>query len=172
MSTSFWSLFHLPNFNSIKVRLEHLNNNFCPGCLRHFNSIKVRLELPAESQRKLLIKNFNSIKVRLERSWLRWCMRPSPPFQFHKGTIRTDSTEIRQIQEHGFQFHKGTIRTDLRSDSAVVLDWNFNSIKVRLEQATLMRVAVLHPFQFHKGTIRTSWYYNTWILCITLISIP
>ena len=54
-----------------------------------------------------------------------------------------------------FQFHKGAIRTvgenHLSKDKN-----NFNSIKVRLEQAVghLLNAAIL-VFQFHKGAIRT-----------------
>ena len=32
-------------------------------------------------------------------------------FQFHKGTIRTDSVHAEYRQIKSFQFHKGTIRT-------------------------------------------------------------
>ena len=33
---------------------------------------------------------------------------------------------------------------------------NFNSIKVRLEQTTVLTPVVISSFQFHKGTIRTA----------------
>ena len=36
-----------------------------------------------------------------------------------------------------------------------MLPADFNSIKVRLEQATLKDNKMNYPFQFHKGTIRT-----------------
>ena len=37
----------------------------------------------------------------------------APQFQFHKGTIRTEVTDIRCLTDNKFQFHKGTIRTFL-----------------------------------------------------------
>ncbi len=37
----------------------------------------------------------------------------------------------------------------------MIISWYFNSIKVRLEQATLKDNKMNYPFQFHKGTIRT-----------------
>ena len=77
---------------------------------------------------------------------------------------------------HGFQFHKGTIRT-LVAFLPFVSVWDFNSIKVRLEQILCLtglpsllhfnsiKVRLEHLFispfqhtlifQFHKGTIRT-----------------
>ena len=57
--------------------------------------------------------------------------------------------------KHPFQFHKGTIKTEdwmmqNRSKS------NFNSIKVRLKQAYRGNKPLLDAqFQFHKGTIKT-----------------
>ena len=54
-----------------------------------------------------------------------------------------------------FQFHKGTIRTDTPNGNLSHYS-NFNSIKVRLE---LVLLEYTKPkdvlFQFHKGTIRT-----------------
>ena len=77
--------------------------------------------------------NFNSIKVRLEPA--RSSRYPSPPeFQFHKGAIRTPLFGLIGIIIPLFQFHKGAIRTILSLKSYAVL-FNFNSIKVRLEQA-------------------------------------
>ena len=76
--------------------------------------------------------HFNSIKVRLELS--------EPPISTHP---------------FRFQFHKGTIRTD----SWQLPLWAriyFNSIKVRLEPLLVDIPADILLFQFHKGTIRTS----------------
>ena len=55
-----------------------------------------------------------------------------------------------------FQFHKGTIRTESRADVEHLLRY-FNSIKVRLEplRVPVNRLPVC-SFQFHKGTIRTA----------------
>ena len=36
---------------------------------------------------------------------------PVFPFQFHKGTIKTDGDYKSQIKARLFQFHKGTIKT-------------------------------------------------------------
>ena len=54
------------------------------------------------------------------------------PFQFHKGTIRTDYTKVVQENSFLFQFHKGTIRTILGYLVVSFLIY-FNSIKVQLE---------------------------------------
>ena len=53
-----------------------------------------------------------------------------------------------------FQFHKGTIRTycSVRTLEDI---YNFNSIKVRLEQLKKLLPSLRQKFQFHKGTIRT-----------------
>ena len=98
------------NFNSIKVRLELLSLMLSPQCRafqfhkgtirttnfcvynnkqENFNSIKVRLEHSSPQLQHPRSVNFNSIKVRLERSGHHACI-PTPPFQFHKGTIRTE----------------------------------------------------------------------------------
>ena len=54
-----------------------------------------------------------------------------------------------------FQFHKGAIRTNA-SDVEVVRKPNFNSIKVRLElNREFVCSEKLSSFQFHKGAIRT-----------------
>ena len=81
--------FDLPDFNSIKVRLEHWVFGNSEPNINNFNSIKVRLELPlllccpqmlvfqfhkgairtiCVMLREIFLANFNSIKVRLERS--------------------------------------------------------------------------------------------------------
>ena len=123
----------LCHFNSIKVRLEHKMREysnfyaalfqFHKGTIRtnnllkskklhvNFNSIKVRLE-----HNKLAVKlesnaNFNSIKVRLEPKYPISSIE-SLKFQFHKGTIRTQSVKFQKLYFRLFQFHKGTIRTN------------------------------------------------------------
>ena len=55
------------------------------------------------------------------------------PFQFHKGTIRTDDAAEGMITFLRFQFHKGTIRTFLLRCEEIQKQY-FNSIKVRLER--------------------------------------
>ena len=37
---------------------------------------------------------------------------------------------------------------------------DFNSIKVRLEQSTVLSISLYQKFQFHKGTIRTAEIYE------------
>ena len=61
---------------------------------------------------------FNSIKVRLEHTASGLQVK-IPAFQFHKGTIRTNATDVNTFAEK-FQFHKGTIRTGVRLCST---DW-------------------------------------------------
>ena len=55
----------------------------------NFNSIKVRLEQEIAMEKKCSSNHFNSIKVRLERV-LPFALAVATPFQFHKGTIRTE----------------------------------------------------------------------------------
>ena len=78
-----------------------------------------------------LFLNFNSIKVQLEHT-VAVVVLANTPFQFHKGTIRTQM--------------KHTNGNELK---------NFNSIKVQLEPFTIKCVTTISVFQFHKGTIRT-----------------
>ena len=98
------------------------------------------------------------------------------PFQFHKGTIRTQPRGSIYSRLREFQFHKGTIRTQFDQDFGEFIDnfnsikvqlepyrrgerrgvlRDFNSIKVQLELVGALLQAVGTPFQFHKGTIRT-----------------
>ena len=78
--------------------------------------------------------DFNSIKVRLKPALSKHRIHPAyHSFQFHKGTIKTE-TELRdKFRKLLFQFHKGTIKTTLSFISFLI--------------------ACL--FQFHKGTIKT-----------------
>ena len=60
-------------------------------------------------------------------------LKKSKLFQFHKGTIRTQSRKPGISVGTEFQFHKGTIRTGAGAESNYYVS----------------------GFQFHKGTIRT-----------------
>ena len=53
-----------------------------------------------------------------------------------------------------FQFHKGTIKTQTRNGDKNYHPY-FNSIKVRLKRLKVKRQTVKTTFQFHKGTIKT-----------------
>ena len=140
-------------FNSIKVRLELsirwricaiVRFQFHKGTIRtyankrikydsrNFNSIKVRLEQTSSVYTLPGYIHFNSIKVRLELRWVVSC-KSQCGFQFHKGTIRTESAALLAVVNVTFQFHKGTIRT----------------------QETTTIVIVNLVFQFHKDAIRT-----------------
>ena len=57
--------------------------------LGYFNSIKVRLELVEDGKVAANVNYFNSIKVRLELNTLNQIELSYNVFQFHKGTIRT-----------------------------------------------------------------------------------
>ena len=124
-------------FNSIKVQLERVMSTtswarnqfqFHKGTIRtwilhrprldiaDFNSIKVRLELVGDTAFRSFISYFNSIKVRLEHNEEMADMHLCLIFQFHKGTIRTQT---------------------LMWFSVWSID--FNSIKVRLEPSILGR---------------------------------
>ena len=92
----------------------------------------MRLELDKTDDAILKLTYFNSIKVRLELIIL---------FQLQgDGVI--------------FQFHKGAIRTVMGAGNDII-DFNFNSIKVRLEPHQSQPSAAYLRFQFHKGAIRT-----------------
>ena len=117
-----------------------------PSCATNFNSIKVRLELPLSTPQT-----------------------SPPPFQFHKGTIRTGKI----IKFNGLRLHFNSIkvRLELRLAAFSLLHLHyFNSIKVRLELRYFVVGEYGTKFQFHKGTIRTTIYQD---LCRLLqISIP
>ena len=59
----------------------------------------------------ILLACFNSIKVQLERSDSDIDGATSILFQFHKGSIRTDTFKRGSLADYLFQFHKGSIRT-------------------------------------------------------------
>ena len=83
----------IAHFNSIKVQLELAVQPNLLYIFRNFNSIKVQLEHLDGKIRQLENKDFNSIKVQLERaaSLQRTALYP---FQFHKGTIRTQPSVL------------------------------------------------------------------------------
>ena len=60
------------------------------------------------------------------------------------------------LEGAGFQFHKGTIRTNTQQGQVHQLGY-FNSIKVQLEPKGSVAFNEYKEFQFHKGTIRTRW---------------
>ena len=139
-------------FNSIKVRLEHYENQRAYHIkLFQFHKGTIRTVLPVFLQPG--ISHFNSIKVRLElpRKTL-WLMFIT--FQFHKGTIRTN---IRcGIYRNSKHFNSIKVRLEL----IILLTYfrlhrDFNSIKVRLELSFVGSFCTSSKFQFHKGTIRT-----------------
>ena len=104
-----------------------------------FNSIKVRLRPFMETKQSPTHFSFNSIKVRL-RLGSSFDSSCNTPFQFHKGSIKTN------VINHGIQ--------PLLS---------FNSIKVRLRLVTTAVPFFLILFQFHKGSIKT-------LLLITIVA--
>ena len=58
--------------------------------MTNFNSIKVQLKLQSGDEDNDTIYNFNSIKVQLKlKTQVKHAI--SNKFQFHKGTIKTDS---------------------------------------------------------------------------------
>ena len=69
------------------------------SAIAYFNSIKVQLELIAPQKNVQRRLNFNSIKVQLELALLLICGK-NVAFQFHKGTIRTE-TRYRDSKRFG-----------------------------------------------------------------------
>ena len=139
------------------------------GKFRNFNSIKVRLELLNDEDSEFPYCYFNSIKVRLERRHQCITYASVCQFQFHKGTIRTSRSSPHHREVQRFQFHKGTIRTNFLA-IRFLTNIYFNSIKVRLEQNFEELERFRQIFQFHKGTIRTDVFTSPRIY--TTISIP
>ena len=69
--------------------------------LLHFNSIKVRLEPIDEGCVHTICGDFNSIKVRLEHTTVSSSIEQLS-FQFHKGTIRTGQHGCRKCRQGYF----------------------------------------------------------------------
>ena len=146
---------HWQYFNSIKVRLEPLPAYQPQDHYQDFNSIKVRLERARVSAVRLSASNFNSIKVRLELEAAGINPYLMLEFQFHKGTIRTSSSN----QPTALQVNFNSIKVQLERLISLCERLNyvdFNSIKVRLELEIRAKQVCVAPFQFHKGTIRTT----------------
>ena len=78
------------NFNSIKVRLKRGGGAASGVLVGDFNSIKVRLKLSYLIFLLSLLAHFNSIKVRLKLNFS-GIGSAVQKFQFHKGTIKTQS---------------------------------------------------------------------------------
>ena len=157
------------NFNSIKVRLKHLQGLDRHQCHADFNSIKVRLKHSLFLQRLEGLQHFNSIKVRLKRA-ARYASFHLIKFQFHKGTIKTYQNQ-KIVQQLGtFQFHKGTIKTLGLTLAIFTFAFDFNSIKVRLKLVCYPSRSYCWIFQFHKGTIKTT--LRSEFIIVICISIP
>ena len=78
----------------------------------NFNSIKVRLELVVMLSASIINE------FQFHKGAIRTILRVSIPmlsssFQFHKGAIRTLAASRSQLLGTVFQFHKGAIRTVL-----------------------------------------------------------
>ena len=97
------------NFNSIKVRLKHNNQNK-PFDKPKFQFHKGTIKTPGHPDGTRIVEIF----------------------QFHKGTIKTTNSDFTTAARKLFQFHKGTIKTKVRKQKCKHNN-NFNSIKVRLK---------------------------------------
>ena len=75
-------------------------------------------------------------------------------FQFHEGPIKTNQYEDIKRLKAEFQFHEGPIKTTLFTSLRLV-NFSFNSMKVRLKQAYSNPVGNFIRFQFHEGPIKT-----------------
>ena len=114
------------------------------------------------------LNDFNSIKVQLELKFIN--QHPlAQKFQFHKGTIRTDSSQTGNHVSKNFN----SIKVQLELLKLLPIRFSmrhFNSIKVQLEQNIRSLLRDLDEFQFHKGTIRT--YASKRFCWLCSISIP
>ena len=101
----------------------------------------------------MLQLDFNSIKVQLEHSNFRVQFEDTL-FQFHKGTIRTQTEHEKQSYQSYFNSIK--VQLELINTLQQRNVSNFNSIKVQLEHQKHFGANMKDMlFQFHKGTIRT-----------------
>ena len=60
--------------------------------------------------------NFNSIKVRLKREYGPVTFRPHYQFQFHKGTIKTNSAAFVRMRQHDFNSIKVRLKPKIYQD--------------------------------------------------------
>ena len=104
-------------------------SSFMPNM--YFNSIKVQLE-PEILEKNGWKDEFQFHKGTIRTQSSHGACKIHFSFQFHKGTIRTYILPFLRRQLCEFQFHKGTIRTANRSTLSS-LQRHFNSIKVQLE---------------------------------------
>ena len=79
-----------------------------------FNSIKVRLK-PSPCFRELAVCKFQFHKGTIKTHTSQHCLHAYTLFQFHKGTIKTKSETPKAGRPAIFQFHKGTIKTNAQS---------------------------------------------------------
>ena len=75
-------------------------------------------------------------------------------FQFHEGPIKTNQYEDIKRLKAEFQFHEGPIKTTLFTSLRLV-NFSFNSMKVRLKRFLELLLCSPSLFQFHEGPIKT-----------------
>ena len=76
-------------------------------------------------------------------------------FQFHNGTINTDTLLLIKHTYIQFQFHNGTINTSTKKNEGIIPECRFNSTTVQLILISQSATADEPLFQFHNGTINT-----------------
>ena len=116
----------ITNFNSIKVRLEHLYEVEA-GCLVEFQF------------HKGTIRTLYPTRICLDTSL----------FQFHKGTIRTVLLTGKITVLSLFQFHKGTIRTPLKlRQKSPYIQWvcECKDTKKSSEKCRCLKIFFLRPY--------------------------
>ena len=138
-------------FNSIKVRLKHILKVIISTHKPIFQFHKGTIKTQILQLLCIDFNHFNSIKVRLKHSEYK-VGHDVLRFQFHKGTIKTNLDTF-NMSHYLFQFHKGTIKT--RGYRAVaVVDYHFNSIKVRLKLAHFTFSALQQNFNSIKVRLK------------------
>ena len=97
-----------------------------------FNSTMVRLKVKAGGVFNKSESSFNSTMVRLKEAHIKMERVDPPEFQFHNGSIKSDSLGSLHRCQLSFQFHNGSIKST-------------PSCPLRTPQ---------HTFQFHNGSIK------------------
>ena len=95
------------------------------------------------------------MKVRLKRFDIRQTFPLVQMFQFHEGPIKTGGGKFEFEVREQFQFHEGPIKTIWPRQHRDA-ERRFNSMKVRLKQASKPASLPLEEFQFHEGPIKTT----------------
>jgi len=142
-------------FNSTLVRFKQSGVKFLDQGETGFNSTLVRFKLRG---RLSAFVTFQDVSIPLwfdSNDEVVAAAASKSSFQFHSGSIQTDTFRTPSADTQRFQFHSGSIQT-LRSVGYGVAWDCFNSTLVRFKLPQLHSNTTTHyTFQFHSGSIQT-----------------